>query len=1484
MPAAISHLAGRFGVPLRLALSAIFLVTACSVDTRILDADGDGYTVLDGDCWDRPVLVVVTNGVEVSIPGQEIGPGMVDDWYDGIDANCDGADDFDADGDGFVPQAYEGAVTPQVEGSGALPSGDCWDDPSATPDDFQALSGLPSLAAGVVYPGAEDIPYDGIDADCGGPDANLDGAEDDFDADGDGYASSYVSNREGALGEDCIDCEPGETLGCATDDNPAALQPDQVNPGVGAGYDPEEDGPCQEGWDCDACYDGTDADCGGEDSDADGSLDEEDCDRDGYEVGVDCDDEDSNQIPDPSQPEIPFDGLDNNCDLTDGDGDSDLDGFWDWDYQQLVEENPDALGPPMEIPPGLEGDCWDNLDTPASASTPLNGMPALTADAVFPGAEETYYDGIDQDCMGEDTNGDGVEDDLDWDGDGFASSVSLGRDALPGTDCNDCVDPSCGEDPSCPEFTICGGEADNPASLEAAIINPDALETWYDGTDQDCAGEDSNADGVVDDWDADQDGFASADELAGGQDCDDSTPQVSPGVNEDCSTTIDDDCDEDTNDEDADGCATWYEDADGDGYGDPSSARCTCEAADTHTLATGGDCDDATVSSYPGATEICDGADNACVGALDGDEIDDDGDGFVECTLDVAVADWSGSAISGGDDCLDSASSIYPGATEICDGADNDCDGSVPTEEGDGDADGWVECALDVDLADWMGSTIDGGEDCDDADGGISPGTQETCDGVDDDCDGDTDEAGADGSSTWYLDADLDGYGDPDSTTLACDQPSGYVADNTDCDDTDASIYPSADEYCDAVDNDCDLSVDESGAVDASTWYVDTDGDGYGDATNTDVACSAPSGYVANDDDCNDASNSANPGGTEVCDSLDNNCDGTVDEDTAADASTWYDDSDSDGYGDAGSPNVACNQPSGTVSDDTDCDDTDSTVYPGADEYCDTVDDDCDGDVDESDAVDAATWYEDQDTDGYGDASSTSIACDQPSDFVADSTDCDDSDGATFPGADEYCDAMDNNCDGTVDEDTAVDASTWYPDDDGDGYGDSGSTDVACNQPSGFVSDSDDCDDSDAAIYPAANELCDSVDNDCDGQVDDDDPGLSGALNTFYADMDLDGYGDATTSASYCAEPSGYVSDDTDCDDGDADINPGATEIPQDGIDQDCDGTDGPFVVADLAVDDLIITEIMQNPSVVSDSFGEWFEVYNNSGGPVDLEGLYVYDTGTESFTVSGSLLVDDGEYLVFCLDSSSSNGGVTCDYDYAIFNLGNADDEIYLAESSSKATVFDNVDYDNGLTFPDPSGYSMALDPDYLDATDNDDGANWCEATTVFGSGDYGTPGSANDSCTVPASSALGDGYGATGTYGTHGANYLLAQPLTLSADITLTGLAIEIYSGSTNVQLALYTDSSSTPDTLVAYTNQTAVSTGSNELSLAGGDVSVSAGTYWVMELLDATSYVTESSTSGAVSTWYQAYTAGSSLPSSAGTGATYNDERFALWLLGY
>ena len=235
-----------------------------------------------------------------------------------------------------------------------------------------------------------------------------------------------------------------------------------------------------------------------------------------------------------------------------------------------------------------------------------------------------------------------------------------------------------------------------------------------------------------------------------------------------------------------------------------------------------------------------------------------------------------------------------------------------------------------------------------------------------------------------------------------------------DCDDNDNLIFPGAVELCDGIDNDCDGEIDET-AAGGNVFYVDGDGDGFGAKRDMITACVAPEGYVTNADDCKDDDAEVYPGAPEHCDGLDENCNGTLD-DNAVDADTWYADWDQDGFGSDSLTKDSCEPPDGFIATGGDCNDFDFFVKPTADELCDRIDNNCDGEVDEDSAVDASTWFEDADADGYGDAESTKVACWLPDGYSAADTDCNDESYEINPGVEEICrDGIDNNCNGEGD-------------------------------------------------------------------------------------------------------------------------------------------------------------------------------------------------------------------------------------------------------------------------------------------------------------------------------------------------------------------------------------------------------------------------------------------------------------------------------------
>ena len=234
---------------------------------------------------------------------------------------------------------------------------------------------------------------------------------------------------------------------------------------------------------------------------------------------------------------------------------------------------------------------------------------------------------------------------------------------------------------------------------------------------------------------------------------------------------------------------------------------------------------------------------------------------------------------------------------------------------------------------------------------------------------------------------------------------------------------------------------------------------------------------------------------------------------------------------------MACNKPSDYDEDgyaaDVDCNDNDASIHPDALEICDGIDNNCDDSIDGEDADEAATYYADLDGDTYGGETLSVTQCDMPEGYVDNADDCDDDSADINPDAAEICDGLDNDCDAlTDDEDDSVDGAgfaTYYSDADGDGYGKANISKDACDAPSGYVDNGEDCDDTDATVNPES---------------------------VWYSDMDSDGFGTADFTMQACEQPSGYSANMTDCIDTDANVYPGAaiSEPTLCTVDSDGDG------------------------------------------------------------------------------------------------------------------------------------------------------------------------------------------------------------------------------------------------------------------------------------------------------------------------------------------
>jgi len=1068
------------------------------------DCDGQTDEGCDGDndgfCNANIVIVgapkICTKGLGDCDDGKpSVHPGSAEQCND-LDDNCNSLTDegCDVDKDGYCDADAVTTGTPKVCASGG---GDCDDGNSA------------------VNPGTTEI--------CNGLDDNCNATTDDgCDADGDGYCNAKL----GLVGIPAV-CPKG---GGDCNDGSVAIAPDvteicndiddNCNGVTDEGCDKDKDGWC----DLAVVTVGTPSIC--------------------PKGGGDCNDNAVSIAPDASET---CNDADDNCDgVTDEDCDKDGDGYCDSTWP--------VTGKPLACPKG-GGDCDD---------TTIDISPAIP---------EICFNTVDDNC-------DGVTDEgmdaagcsnfyKDEDKDGFGTAdgqctcaaIGLYTAATNG----DCADADPNLHPAKPE--ICGN-----------------------GKDDNCNGamDEANAIGCVDFYtDADSDLWGAGDaaclcapdtthtvKKAG--DCDDKDPVKNPGLTEVCNG-FDDNCDGVTDSADSVGCKKFFIDIDLDKFGDSSKPACLCVANDTYTTDAGADCDDTNAEINPGTKEICNSFDDNCDGATDEinakgcvlSYVDADADTYGDigqkaclCKLTVPYV-----TVVGGD-CNDKNESIHPGVTEVCNGFDDNCNSAIDEKDAlgcspyfldaDGDTfgvDGQTECRC---TATTPYTGLKGG-DCDDTSSNAKPGGTEMCDGHDNDCNGITDEQGALGCTVFYADSDKDFFGTDFVPQQCMCAPKGIMTAKVggDCDDKNANVYPTAPEYCDGKDTNCNSITDDLNATGCQTWYMDFDNDTYGLTSDSKCSCGATGLYkVQQKGDCDDHKAAVSPGAKEICDGVDNDCNSITDVDSP-DAKTYYLDTDNDSWGAATAKTLCFPQGAYKVLLTGDCDDSNPIVHPNQQESCNNIDDDCNGVTDEQDASGCIKYYVDADVDGHGNQNISACLCKPNATYLtATPDDCDDNQPKSYPGKKEVCDGIDNNCDTFVDEEDAGGCVPYYVDGDGDSWGDPNKSKCYCEATGIYVSlNGKDCNDTNVYVFPGAQEVCNGVEDNCNNKIDEE-----GALNCqlFMYDGDSDSYGVTGNNKCLCAgDPvtKFVATKGSDCDDNKPAVNPGVGEQCGDGVDNNCDGT-----------------------------------------------------------------------------------------------------------------------------------------------------------------------------------------------------------------------------------------------------------------------------------------------------------------------------------------
>ncbi|MBF0103919.1 MAG: FG-GAP repeat protein [Deltaproteobacteria bacterium] len=728
---------------------------------------------------------------------------------------------------------------------------------------------------------------------------------------------------------------------------------------------------------------------------------------------------------------------------------------------------------------------------------------------------------------------------------------------------------------------------------------------------------------------------------------------------------------------------------------------------------------------------------------------------------------------------------------------------------------------------DGFDSTRDGGGDCSDYNANVHPGAVEICDGLDNDCNGTADDGLP--THTWYADADNDGYGDPTASTSTCTiaAPAGLVANANDCDDTNNAIHPGAVEVCDNADNDC------TGGIDNGIAPIPAD--------NTQGLC-ASNIKVCHDGDFVNATGNYVPM-SEICDGLDNDCAGGTDD---------------------GLTNRPASNTQGLCAGNTEtCNGIDgwqatATNYTPTAEICDGLDNDCAGGIDNG-LADRLTSNQD------GECEGNLEHCEAVEGYQPLAT--------NYIPTDEICDNKDNNCNDAVDEGisnipalntqglcsanirvcssgTFVDlAANYIPtteicdglDNDCAGGIDDGLTDLPATNTNGeCVGNKLQCNgvagwQAKATNYIPTDETCDTLDNNCNGTVDE---GLT--IYTWYTDADGDGHGNPEISETNChATFASHVSNADDCNDADSTINPSVAEDTTRIGDENCDGKGiGNLSAADAVfegdtasdytgfsmanvgdmdgdnVPDILVGAPSWDASLEPLGTGEAVLLRGNTENFLSL-GTELYHAGVHTGDSAGSSVAsagdmnDDGVPDIIIGATTVDGEGLDTGAAYLIY--GPYNESVSLSEADFVLTGI--AQYDTiGFTLGSAGDYNCDGYDDLFigGAYNNNGGTNAGEAYVIYGPLDTGTMSMTSADVTIRATEAwslFGDSGMATDLDRDGCSDLIISAPMAGSTDRG----KVYIFKGS------------ETPASLITTATADVIFTGGTDGEEAGGAIAI-------------------------------------------------------------